>query len=510
MNKVHKSELEYESKHPGEFPFTRGIRSNMYRGRLWTMRQYAGFGSASESNKRYQYLLSKGQMGISVAFDLPTQIGYDADNDLSMGEVGRVGVSISSVDDMDLLLKDIPLDKVSTSMTINSTAVVLLCFYIAVADKRGFDVTKLRGTIQNDVLKEYIARGTYIYPLKNSLRLISDSISYCYQKMPKWNPISISGYHIREAGSTAVQEVAFTLSNAITYVQTSIDAGMSPDDIGKRISFFLNVHNNFLEEIAKFRASRVLWAKIMRERFGSKNDESCKFSFHSQTAGSSLVAQQPKNNIVRTSYQALAAVLGGAQSLHTNSWDEALSLPTEETASLALRTQQIVAEETNTPFTVDPCGGAHTVEKMTFEIEKKALNLIQKIDSIGGMVSAIQNGWVQKEIQESAFIYQKEIDKGRKKVVGLNCYNNDSDPDVSLTKINPEIEKEQRLRLESLRKKRNNKVLRNSLRALSDAAKNDDNLIPFILNAVKSRATLGEISDELRNVFGLYEEQVVV
>lgn len=510
MKKVQKSNYEYESTLPGEFPFTRGIRANMYRGRLWTMRQYAGFGSASESNKRYQYLLSKGQMGISVAFDLPTQIGYDADNDLSVGEVGRVGVSISSIDDMDLLLKNIPLDKVSTSMTINSTATILLCFYIAIAEERGFDIMTLRGTIQNDVLKEYIARGTYIFPLKNSLRLISNSISFCSKKMPKWNPISISGYHIREAGSSAVQEVAFTLSNAITYVQSSLDVGMSPDVIGKQISFFLNVHNNFLEEIAKFRASRFLWAKIMKERFGSKSEEACKFRFHAQTAGSSLVAQQPKNNIIRTSYQALAAVLGGAQSLHTNSWDEALSLPTEETASLALRTQQIIAEETNIPVSVDPCGGAYTIEKMTLEIQKKVLILIKKIDSMGGMISSIENGWVQREIQESAFKYQKEIDKGEKMIVGLNCFNEDYDSDISLTKINPEIEREQRGRLESLRKKRNNKVLKNSLKSLSDAAKNDDNLMPYILNAAKSHATLGEISDELRNVFGLYKEQVVV
>jgi len=501
---------EFQKKMPGEFPFTRGIRRDMYRGRFWTMRQYAGFGSASESNERYKYLLSKGQMGISVAFDLPTQIGYDADNDLSVGEVGRVGVSISSIDDMDLLLKDIPLNKVSISMTINSTAAILLCFYIAIAEKRGFEISNLRGTIQNDVLKEYIARGTYIYPLENSLRLISNTISYCSKKMPKWNPISISGYHIREAGSTAVQEIAFTLSNAIAYVQSSLDAGMNPDVIGKQISFFMNVHNNFLEEIAKFRASRTLWSKIMRERFGSKNDESCKFRFHAQTAGSSLVAQQPKNNIIRTSYQALAAVLGGTQSLHTNSWDEALSLPTEETASLALRTQQIVAEETNVSSTVDPCGGSHVLEKMTLELEKSALALIEKIDSMGGIVASIQNGWVQREIQESAFKFQKEIDDGIKKIVGLNCFNENHDLDVPLTKINPDIEKEQCERLETLRKTRNETKVKNSLKSLSDSAKNDSNLMPYILNAAKSHATLGEISDELRNVFGLYKEQVVV
>tara|TARA_A100001037_G_scaffold110751_1_gene101020 strand:+ start:26025 stop:27557 length:1533 start_codon:yes stop_codon:yes gene_type:complete len=500
----------FENTMPGQFPFTRGIRTNMYRGRFWTMRQYAGFGSASESNKRYKYLLSKGQMGISVAFDLPTQIGYDADNHLSEGEVGRVGVSISSIDDMDLLFKDIPLDKISTSMTINSTAAILLCFYIAIAEKRGFEISNLRGTIQNDALKEYIARGTYIYPLENSLRLISDSISFCSKEMPKWNPISISGYHIREAGSNAIQEIAFTLSNAITYVESAIDAGMNADVIGKRISFFMNVHNNFLEEIAKFRASRTLWAKIMKERFGSKDEESCKFRFHAQTAGSSLVAQQPKNNIIRTSYQALAAVLGGTQSLHTNSWDEALSLPTEETASLALRTQQIVAEETNIAATVDPCGGAYILEKMTLELQNESLSLIEKIDSMGGMVASIQNGWVQREIQESAFKYQKEIDKGSIKIIGLNCFNKNDDFDVPLTKINPEIEKEQNRRLRSLKKTRNNKKTMDSLKSLSDAAKNDDNLIPYILNAAKSHATLGEISDELRNVFGLFKEQVVV
>tara|TARA_Y100000814_G_C12357826_1_gene408592 strand:- start:1759 stop:3291 length:1533 start_codon:yes stop_codon:yes gene_type:complete len=510
MKKSHDSINNVENTIPGKFPFTRGIRPNMYRGRFWTMRQYAGFGSASESNKRYKYLLSKGQMGISVAFDLPTQIGYDADNHLSEGEVGRVGVSISSIEDMDLLFKDIPLDKVSTSMTINSTATILLCFYIAIAEKRGFEISNLRGTIQNDALKEYIARGTYIYPLKNSLRLISDSISFCSKKMPKWNPISISGYHIREAGSNAIQEVAFTLSNAITYVQSAIDSGMDPDVIGKRISFFMNVHNNFLEEIAKFRASRTLWAKIMKERFGCKNEESCKFRFHAQTAGSSLVAQQPKNNIIRTSHQALAAVLGGTQSLHTNSWDEALSLPTEETASLALRTQQIVAEETNIPATVDPCGGAYILEKMTLELEKNALSLIEKIDSMGGIVASIQNGWIQREIQESAFKYQKEIDEGSKKIIGLNCFNKDDDFDVPLTKINPEIEREQRRRLKRLKKTRNNKKTIDSLKSLSDAAKNDGNLIPYILNAAKSHATLGEISDELRNVFGIYKEQVVV
>jgi len=346
--------------------------------------------------------------------------------------------------------------------------------------------------------------------LKNSLRLISDSISFCSKKMPKWNPISISGYHIREAGSNAIQEVAFTLSNAITYVQSAIDSGMDPDVIGKRISFFMNVHNNFLEEIAKFRASRTLWAKIMKERFGCKNEESCKFRFHAQTAGSSLVAQQPKNNIIRTSHQALAAVLGGTQSLHTNSWDEALSLPTEETASLALRTQQIVAEETNIPATVDPCGGAYILEKMTLELEKNALSLIEKIDSMGGIVASIQNGWIQREIQESAFKYQKEIDEGSKKIIGLNCFNKDDDFDVPLTKINPEIEREQRRRLKRLKKTRNNKKTIDSLKSLSDAAKNDGNLIPYILNAAKSHATLGEISDELRNVFGIYKEQVVV
>ena len=495
---------------PGEHPFTRGIHPDMYRGRLWTMRQYAGFGTARESNARYRYLLGQGQMGISVAFDLPTQIGYDADHPLARGEVGKVGVSISSVEDMEMLLEGIPLDRISTSMTINATAAVLLCLYIAVAEGRGIPSQALRGTVQNDILKEYIARGTYIYPPGPSLRLITDTIAFCRDRVPKWNAISISGYHIREAGATAVQEVAFTLADAIAYVEACRAAGLDVDGIGRQLSFFFNVHNHFLEEVAKFRAARRLWAGFMRERFGARSEEACKLRFHAQTAGSALTAQQPWNNVVRVALQALAAVLGGAQSLHTNSMDEALALPTEEAARLALRTQQILAEETGVAGTADPCGGAYAIEALTDEIERRAREIIERISRMGGMLRAIETGWVQREIQESAYAAQRAVDRGGTVVVGVNRYASEEEVPISTLQLRPEVEAEQCGRLARLREGRDAAATAVCLDALRRAARGRDNLLPFILEAVKARATVGEISDALREVYGLYREDVSV
>ncbi len=496
--------------YPGEFPYTRGVRANMYRGRLWTMRQYAGFGTARESNERYRYLMSQGQMGISVAFDLPTQIGFDADHASAFGEVGKVGVSICSLEDMEILLEGLPLDKISTSMTINATAAILLCLYIAAAEKRGVPPEAIRGTVQNDILKEYIARGTYIYPPGPSLRLITDTIAFCKERVPKWNAISISGYHIREAGSTAVQEVAFTLADGITYVQAARDAGLDVDGIGRQLSFFFNVHNHFTEEIAKFRAARRLWARIMREHFGAKSEEACMLRFHAQTAGSSLTAQQPRNNVVRVAIQAMAAVLGGAQSLHTNSMDEALSLPTEGAVRLALRTQQILAEETHVAETVDPCAGAYAVEALTDEIERRAREVIEQIDGMGGMLRAIERGWVQREVQESAYQAQRGIDEGRDVVVGVNRYVAKEETPIPTLHIRPEVEREQCERLAALRKRRDGAEVAARLSRLEGAAGGGENLLPFILDAVKAYATVGEISSVMRKVFGLYQEKVEI
>jgi methylmalonyl-CoA mutase N-terminal domain/subunit len=482
----------------------------MYRGRLWTMRQYAGFGTARESNERYHYLMSQGQMGISIAFDLPTQIGYDADHPLVYGEVGKVGVSICSLEDMETLLQGLPLDKISTSMTINATAAILLCLYIAVAEKRGIPLEAIRGTVQNDILKEYIARGTYIYPPGPSLRLITDTIAFCKERTPKWNAISISGYHIREAGATAVQEVAFTLADGITYVQAARDAGLDVDGIGRQLSFFFNVHNHFIEEIAKFRAARRLWARIMRERFGAKSGQACMLRFHAQTAGSALTAQQPMNNVVRVAIQAMAAVLGGAQSLHTNSMDEALSLPTEEAVRLALRTQQILAEETHVADTVDPCAGSYAIEALTDEIERRAREVIERIDGMGGMLRAIEKGWVQREIQESAYQAQRGIDEGRDIVVGVNRYVSEEGSEIPTLHIRPEVEREQRERLEALRNRRNAGEVTVCLSRVERAARGGENLLPFILDAVKAWATVGEISDVMRKVFGLHHEKAEI
>ncbi|MBI3126114.1 MAG: methylmalonyl-CoA mutase [Candidatus Tectomicrobia bacterium] len=498
------------AERPGEFPFTRGIHPDMYRGRLWTMRQYAGFGTAKESNARYRYLLGQGQMGISVAFDLPTQIGYDPDHPLALGEVGKVGVSICSIEDMEMLLEGIPLDRISTSMTINATAAVLLCLYVAVAESRGIPAEALRGTVQNDILKEYIARGTYIFPAEPSLRLITDTIAFCRERVPKWNAISISGYHIREAGATAVQEVAFTLADAVAYVEACRAAGLDVDHIGRQLSFFFNVHNHFLEEVAKFRAARRLWARIMRERFGARTDDACKLRFHAQTAGSALTAQQPWNNVVRVSLQALAAVLGGAQSLHTNSMDEALALPTEEAVRLALRTQQLIAEETGVTGTADPFGGAYAVEALTEEIERRAEEIIVQIDRMGGMLLAIERGWVQRQIQESAYAAQRSVDSGEITVVGVNRYASEGEAPIPTLQLRPEVEAEQRERLARLRAGRDAAAVSARLVELGKAARGRENLLPFILEAVKARATVGEVSDALRSVFGLYREQVVV
>jgi len=491
---------------PGEYPFTRGVQPTMYRGRLWTMRQYAGFGTAEDTNKRYKYLLEHGQTGLSVAFDLPTQIGYDSDHPFSLGEVGKCGVAIDSLADMEVLFEGIPMNKVSTSMTINSTAATLLAMYIAVAEKQGVALKELRGTIQNDVLKEYVARGTYIYPPQQSMRIITDIFAFCKDQLPKWNTISISGYHIREAGSSAVQEVAFTLANGIAYVDAAIKTGLDVDAFASRLSFFFNCHNSFLEEIAKFRAARRLWSRIMKERFQAKKPASCMLRFHTQTAGCTLTAQQPYNNIVRVAYQALAAVLGGTQSLHTNSFDEALSLPTKEAVSIALRTQQIAAYETEVTNSVDPLGGSYLIESLTSEIERKAEEYIEKIDAMGGMIKAIEEGYVQKEIANSAYNYQKEIENKERVVVGLNQFIVEETPPSNLLKVNPEVEKVQKQKIEKIKHKRDSKLVEKSLQNLKKAAEGNDNLIPPTLEAVKAYATLGEIADVLREIFGEYRE----
>jgi methylmalonyl-CoA mutase N-terminal domain/subunit len=490
---------------PGQYPFTRGVQPTMYRGRFWTMRQYAGFGTAEETNLRYKYLLEQGQTGLSVAFDLPTQIGYDPDDPMAMGEVGKVGVSISSLEDMETLFDGIPLDRVSTSMTINAPATVLLAMYIAVARKQGVDPKVLQGTVQNDILKEYIARGTYICPPGPSMRLITDLFRYCNECVPRWNTISISGYHIREAGSTAVQEVAFTLSNAIAYVQAALDAGLEVDDFAPRLSFFFNAHNNLLEEVAKFRAARRLWARIMRERFGAQDPRSWMLRFHTQTAGSMLTAQQPETNVIRVTLQALAAVLGGTQSLHTNSRDEALSLPTEESVQIALRTQQIIAYESGVADSIDPLAGSYLIESWTHDIERQASEYIDRIDAMGGALRAIEQGYVQREIQESAYRWQRAVDCGSKVVVGVNQFQVQEDLHLDLLRVDPAVGERQVAKLQALRQRRDNDAVSDSLLRLESAARNDDNLMPYILNAVEKYSTLGEICNAMRRAFGEYE-----
>lgn len=503
-------EFDYtkELNFPGEFPYTRGVQPTMYRGRLWTMRQYAGFGTAEESNKRYKYLLKQGQTGLSVAFDLPTQIGYDSDHPMSLGEVGKVGVAIDSLKDMEILFDDIPLDKVSTSMTINAPATILLAMYIAVAEEQGVSHDKLKGTIQNDVLKEYIARGTYIFPPTPSMRLITNIFEFCFKEMPQWNTISISGYHIREAGATAVQEVAFTLADGIAYVEAAIKIGLNIDDFAPRLSFFFNAHNDLLEEVAKFRAARRLWARIMKEKFGAKNKKSLMLRFHTQTAGCTLTAQQPDNNIMRVTMQALAAVLGGTQSLHTNSRDEALALPAEDSVRIALRTQQVIAYESGVTETIDPLAGSYYVESLTNEIEKQALEYIEKIDKLGGAPRAIEKGFIQQEIQNSAYQYQKEIEKGKRIVVGVNKFQIKEESPKGLLKVDPEVERCQVEKLRELKETRNNQKAKANLDTLERAAQTETNLMPYILDCVKSYITLGEICNVLRSVFGEYKESV--
>ncbi len=493
---------------PGEYPFTRGIQATMYRGRFWTMRQYAGFGGAEEANQRYLYLLRSGQTGLSVAFDLPTQMGLDADHPRAKGEVGKVGVAISSLADMEILLKGIPLAQVSTSMTINATAAILLCLYAAVAEGTGVRLDELSGTVQNDILKEYIARGTYIYPPSQSLRLVTDLFAFCAKRIPRWNPISISGYHIREAGSTAAQEIAFTLADGIAYVEAALKAGLELDAFAARLSFFFNVHNHLLEEVAKFRAARRLWSRIMKERFKAKDPRSMMLRFHAQTAGSTLTAQQTDNNVVRVALQALAAVLGGCQSLHTNSRDEALALPNEEAARLALRTQQILAHESGIADTVDPLGGAYAIERLTDELEGKAEAYLSKVDAMGGMVEAIGRGYPQREIDDAAFAAQREIEQGQSVVVGVNAFQIEEPPPSGLLRVDEAVASRQRERLASLRSRRDQERANRSLDSLRTAAKGQENLIPHIFASVKALATLGEISDALREVFGEQREQV--
>lgn len=495
---------------PGSFPFTRGVQGTMYRGRFWTMRQYAGFGSAYESNKRYKLLLEKGQTGLSVAFDLPTQMGYDSDHVMASGEVGKVGVAISSIEDMEILLKDLPLDKISTSMTINSTAGILLALYIAVARRRGISPDKLTGTIQNDLLKEYIARGTYIYPPQPSMRIITDIFDFCSREVPNWNTISISGYHIREAGSTAVQEVAFTLANGMTYVQAAIDRGLNVDSFAGRLSFFFNVHNNFFEEIAKFRAARRMWAKIMRDRFGAKDERSWRLRFHTQTAGSTLTAQQPENNIVRVTLQALAAVLGGTQSLHTNSMDEALGLPTEKAATIALRTQQIIAYESGVADVIDPLGGSFFVETLTNQIEKAATEYIERIEALGGVIKCIESGWIQREIQQAAYNYQRAVENKEEIVVGVNEFIQTSEEEPEILKVSEQVTREQVERLKKFKAARDPKVVQSHMERIQNAARGNDNLMPLFIDAVENNVTLGEISEALRAVFGVYKETITI
>ena len=490
----------------GEFPFTRGVQPTMYRGRHWTMRQYAGFATAEESNRRYKFLLEQGQTGLSVAFDLPTQIGYDSDHEMAMGEVGKVGVAIDSLRDMETLFGGIPLDQVSTSMTINAPAAILLAMYIAVAEEQGITPEKLRGTIQNDILKEYSSRGTYIFPPRPSMRIVTDIFAYCSERVPQWNTISISGYHMREAGSTAVQEVAFTLANGIAYVEAALGAGLDVDKFGPRLSFFFNAHLDFFEEVAKYRAARRLWAKVMKERFGAKDPRSMMIRFHTQTAGCTLTAQQPKNNIVRVAFQAMAAVLGGTQSLHTNSMDEALCLPSEEAVQVALRTQQIVAHETGVCETVDPLGGSYYVESLTQEIYDRAEAYIQKIDDMGGATAAIEKSYIQKEIQDSAYQYQREIEKNERIVVGLNRFQVDEEKPSNLLRVDPAVRMSQIDKLKKLKSDRDGEKVKKTLAELKATAEGHDNLIYPILEAVKAYATLGEICDTLREVFGEYQQ----
>jgi methylmalonyl-CoA mutase N-terminal domain/subunit len=497
--------VSHELGKPGEFPYTRGIYPGMYRGRLWTMRQYAGFGSAEESNQRYRYLLSQGTTGLSVAFDLPTQMGMDSDHPLAAGEVGRTGVAISSLADMERLFEGIPLEKVSTSMTINSTAAILLAFYVLVARRQGADARKLSGTIQNDILKEYIARGTYIYPPRASMRIVTDLFAWAGREMPEWNPISISGYHIREAGSTAVQEVAFTFANAIAYIEAALAAGLAIDDFAPRLSFFFNAHSNFLEEIAKYRAARRLYARLMRDRFNARNPKSMMLRFHVQTAGSTLTAQQPDVNVIRTTIEALAAVLGGAQSLHTNSRDEALSLPTEDSARLALRTQQIIAYESGVTNTADPAGGSEYIESLTDSIEREAQKYLEHIDAMGGTLKAIETGFIQGEIQNAAFEYQKAIERGEAIAVGVNRFRME-ERKIPTFRLDPALERAQIERLRQLRAGRDDKVVSERLQRLEQAARAEENLMPLVLDAAAGYATLGEIAGRLKTVFGEYRE----
>jgi methylmalonyl-CoA mutase N-terminal domain/subunit len=503
------ADLDYcnELGFPGEIPFTRGVQPTMYRGRFWTMRQYAGFATPEETNKRYKYLLEYGQTGLSVAFDLPTQIGYDSDHPLSDGEVGKVGVAIDTLKDMEILFEGIPLDKVSTSMTINATAAILLTMYLAVAEKQGVKSEILRGTIQNDILKEYAARGTYIYPPPESMRIVTDIFAFCKDRVPRWNTISISGYHMREAGCTAVQEVAFTLADGIAYVEAAIRAGLDVDSFASRLAFFFCCHNTFIEEVAKFRAARRLWAKIMKERFKAKRDESCMLRFHTQTAGCSLTAQQPDNNVVRVAFQALAAVLGGTQSLHTNSRDEAYALPTEDSVRIALRTQQLIAYESGVADMIDPLGGSYAVEALTDEIERRSREYIEKIEAMGGAVKAIESGYIQGEIGESAYQYQKEIEAKKRIIVGLNQFQVEEEPLRDILRIKPEAERYQKEKLARVKKERNNAKVEETLADLKKTAQGTANLVPPILEAVKAYATLGEISDTLREVFGEYRER---
>ncbi|ABX31283.1 methylmalonyl-CoA mutase, large subunit [Petrotoga mobilis SJ95] len=495
---------------PGEYPFTRGVQPTMYRGKLWTMRQYAGFGSAEESNKRYKYLLEQGQTGLSIAFDLPTQIGFDSDDPMSEGEVGKVGVAIDSLKDMEILFDGIPLDKVSVSMTINSTAMILLAMLMTIAKKQGVPYEKLRGTIQNDILKEYIARGTYIFPPKESMKLIVDIFDYGSKNLPKFNLISISGYHIREAGANAVQEVAFTLADGIAYVEAAIKAGLDPNEFGRNLSFFFNAHNNFLEEVAKFRAARKLWAKIMKERFGVTDEDAMKLKFHTQTAGSTLTAQQPLNNIIRVTIQALAAVLGGTQSLHTNSYDEALGLPTEQSVTVALRTQQIIAHEIGVSETVDPLAGSFAIEKLTLDIEKEAQKYLEKIDEIGGMVKAIEDGYPQKEILNSAYKTQKRIENKEQIIVGINEYNSDKKEKIDILKVDEEQEEKQIEKLKNLKRQRDTTKVEQSLNRLKKAAINEENLFPYVIECVENYSTIGEITKILKEVYGEYRESTTI
>ncbi|HSC77473.1 MAG TPA: methylmalonyl-CoA mutase family protein [Candidatus Acidoferrales bacterium] len=494
---------------PGEFPFVRGVYPTMYRGRLWTMRQYAGYATAADSNQRFRYLLEHGQTGLSVAFDLPTQIGFDSDHPLARGEVGRVGVAIDSLEDMEVLFDSIPLDRVSTSMTINATAGILLALYVAVARRQGVDVRRLSGTVQNDILKEYIARGTYIYPPQPALRLVTDIFAYCHEHLPEWNTISISGYHIREAGSTAVQEVAFTLANALTYLKAAVERGLSVDDVAPRVSFFFNAHSTFFEEVAKYRAARRLWARLVQERFQPRNERSLMLRFHAQTAGSSLTAQQPDVNVARTALEALAAVLGGCQSLHCNAKDEALGLPTEEAALLALRTQQVISQESGVVNTADPVAGSYFIESLTEEIERRAREYVERIETMGGMLVAIEKGYAQREIEQAAYDFQQAVERGEQVVVGVNRFAAEEETSVPVLHIDPEIERAQVARLQQLRARRNAGRVQASLERLEQAARGEANLMPLIVDSVEAYATVGEISDALRRVFGEYKESLV-